>query len=399
MAPATTSDNGETLAPDGVSAIDGARTTVKSAFLNGTGSNGRLREPNGMDLTTLENPSLQVTADHMIKLVPAPVLTPGRGDVLLQIKVTGICGSDIHFWKTGAIGDLKVCGDCVLGHEAAGIVVGCGEGVEELRIGDRVAMEPGVPCGECFLCREGRYNLCEAVEFAGVYPYAGSLQRIPDSMTYAQGALLEPLSVVMHGIEVGGLSLGQGVVICGAGPIGLIALAAARASGAFPLVITDLDSRRLAFAKQFVPACETYVIQRALGPQENAQAIRALFGAIEDESRAPKSVLECTGVESSIVTGAYTARRGGTVTVIGVGRPIVHNLPFMHMSLAEIHLLFINRYKNTWPAAISAIRGGVLNLDALVTHKFPLHRAVEAFELCSDISKGSIKVHVVDGEN
>ena len=155
-------------------------------------------------------------------------------------------------------------------------------------------------------------------------------------MTYAQGALLEPLSVVMHGIEVGGLSLGQGVVVCGAGPIGLIALAAARASGAFPLVITDLDSRRLAFAKQFVPACETYLIQRALGPQENAQAIRALFGAIEDESRAPKSVLECTGVESSIVTGAYTARRGGTVTVIGVGRPIVHNLPFMHMSLAEV---------------------------------------------------------------
>ncbi|KAH6724801.1 putative alcohol dehydrogenase [Leptodontidium sp. MPI-SDFR-AT-0119] len=351
------------------------------------------------------NPSLQVTADHKIKLVSAPRLKPGVGEVLLHIKVTGICGSDIHFWKTGAIGSLTVDGDCILGHEAAGIVLEVGEGVSNFSKGDRVAVEPGVPCGTCFLCMKGRYNLCDDVKFSGVYPYHGSLQRfkvhparwihkIPDTMTLSQGALLEPLSVVMHGISRSHLSLGRGVVVCGAGPIGLIALAAARASGAHPIVITDLEPSRLAFAKEFVPCCQTYQVRRDIDAQENAKAIRSLFGEMEYE--APETILECTGVESSVVTAAYTVRKGGDLTVIGVGKAIMNNLPFMHISLAEINLKFINRYADTWPAGISALSGGVLNLDKLITHTFPLERAIDAMKLCSDVSKGSIKIHVID---
>jgi L-iditol 2-dehydrogenase len=214
--------------------------------------------------------------------------------------------------------------------------------------GDRVAVEPGVPCGSCFLCMDGRYNLCEDVQFAGVYPYHGTIQRykthpakwchkLPSSVSYAEGALLEPLSVVMHGIKSAGLSLGRGAVICGAGPIGLIALAAARASGAHPLVITDLEPKRLAFAKQFVPTAFTYQVDRNLDAQGNAKRIRELFDfETVGEYGAPETVLECTGVESSVVTAAYTARRGGTVIVIGVGREIMNNLPFMHLSLAEV---------------------------------------------------------------
>jgi len=123
------------------------------------------------------NPSLQVTADHKIKLVPAPVYSPGPNEVLLHVKATGICGSDIHFWKTGAIGSLAVEGDCILGHEASGIVLETGPGVSNIAVGDRVAIEPGVPCGTCFLCVDGRYNLCEEVQFAGVHPHHGTLQR------------------------------------------------------------------------------------------------------------------------------------------------------------------------------------------------------------------------------
>ncbi|KAM0276548.1 hypothetical protein ACHAQH_006649 [Verticillium albo-atrum] len=237
----------------------------------------------------LPNPSLQVTADHRIKTVEAPVLAPKKGEVLLQIKATGVCGSDIHFWKSGRIGTLVVEGDCILGHEAAGIVIRVGEGVTNFVPGDRVAIEPGVPCGDCFLCLEGRYNLCEDVQFAGVYPYHGTLQRykthpakwlykLPDNISYAQGALLEPLSVVLHGIRTAGLELGTGAVICGAGPIGLIALAAARASGAHPLVITDIEPLRLAFAKELVPECITYRVNPALNAEGNGRAIRALFG-------------------------------------------------------------------------------------------------------------------------
>jgi threonine dehydrogenase-like Zn-dependent dehydrogenase len=142
----------------------------------------------------------------------------------------------------------------------------------------------------------------------------------------------------MRGIQVARLNLGRGAVVCGAGPIGLIALAAARTSGAHPIVITDVEPRRLAFAKEFVPSCITYQVDPAEDAEGNAKAIRALFG--ESEYAAPETVLECTGVESSVCTAAYTARRGGVVVVIGVGKPIMNNLPFMHMSLAEVSLLW-----------------------------------------------------------
>lgn len=163
--------------------------------------------------------------------------------------------------------------------------------------------------------------------------------RIPDNVTYSEGALLEPLSVVLHGIRRAGLTLGRGAVICGAGPIGLIALLSSRASGAHPLVITDLEPKRLAFAKKLVPECETYQVQRELSNEDNAKEIRKLFG--ESEYGCPETVLECTGVESSIITGAFAVRRGGTLMVIGVGRPVINNIPFMHMSLGEVSTVLI----------------------------------------------------------
>lgn len=143
----------------------------------------------------------------------------------------------------------------------------------------------------------------------------------------------------MHGISRTRLALGRSVVICGAGPIGLIALAAARASGAHPIVITDLEPNRLAFAKDFEPHCKTYQVNGALDAKGNAEAIRELFGKTEYD--APETILECTGVESSVVTAAYTVRRGGDLMVIGVGRDIMNNLPFMHISLAEVSLMNI----------------------------------------------------------
>uniref|UniRef100_L2FLB0 Alcohol dehydrogenase, putative n=1 Tax=Colletotrichum fructicola (strain Nara gc5) TaxID=1213859 RepID=L2FLB0_COLFN len=384
-------------------------TTISEAPVNGVAptKNGIVvvteMEKNAAPVETLKaplpNPSLVVTADHRLKAEEAPVLAPKKGEVLVHVKATGVCGSDIHFWKTGKIGTLVFEGDCIIGHEAAGVVIRCGEGVKNLKPGDRVAIEPGVPCGECFLCTEGRYNLCEDVQFAGVYPYHGTIQRykchpakwlhkLPDNISYAEGALLEPLSVAMHGIRTAGLSLGVGAVG------GLIPLAAARASGAHPLVITDIEPSRLAFAKTLVPSVITYRVDPALGNEGNGKAIRALFG--DDEYSAPRTVLECTGVESSICTAAFTARRGGMVMVIGVGREIMNNLPFMHLSLAEIKLEFINRYRDTWPAGIACLSSGILDLKSLISHTFPLEQAVDALTLASDYRNGSIKVQIVD---
>lgn len=146
--------------------------------------------------------------------------------------------------------------------------------------------------------------------------------------------------------------MGCGVAICGAGPIGLIALAAAKASGASPLVITDIEPRRLEFAKKFVPGCLTSLVDPSRSPEENAIEIRRLFG--ETEYRAPRAVFECTGVESSVCTAAYSVRRGGTVVVIGVGKPTMNNLPFMHISLAEVSRVYkssilIPLFLTSWP--------------------------------------------------
>lgn len=381
---------------------------MPSADVNGVHTNGRTNGHTNGHAKGFKNPSLQVTADHRLKLVDAPIREPGPGEVTLQIKCSGICGSDMHLWKSGRIGSLEVKGDCILGHEAAGVVLKCGEGVTDLKPGDRVGIEPQEPCEKCFLCKEGRYNLCEDVKFSGIWPDNGTIQRfkvhpakwlykIPDDLTYTEGALLEPLSVILHGINGANVKLGRPALVCGAGPIGLVALAAARASGAHPLVITDIDQGRLDFAKEFVPRCQTYRVNSKLSAEENAREIRKLYG--EDEYSAPASVMECTGVESSVCTAAFSVRRGGTLMVIGVGRPVMNNIPFMHLSLAEIELKFINRYRDTWPAAIQCMSGGILDLNKLVTHKFPLEKALDAFELCADVRNGSIKVHIVDEVN
>lgn len=211
-----------------------------------------------------------------------------------------------------------------------------------------------MPCDTCWLCRSGRYNLCEDVAFSGVYPHHGTLQRykthkakwlykLPDGISWSEAALLEPLSVVLHGVRTAGLSLGRPALVCGAGPIGLIALAAARASGAHPIVITDLEPSRLAFAREFVPGCVAYQVDARLDAEGNAREIRKLFEAEEGaEYNAPPSVFECTGVESSVVTAAYAVRRGGVVCVIGVGKSVMNNLPFMHISLAEVSFVPIH---------------------------------------------------------
>ncbi|KUJ08311.1 GroES-like protein [Mollisia scopiformis] len=352
------------------------------------------------------NPGLWTTKDHRIYSAPSPELKLGPDDCIVHVRVNGICGSDLHFWKSGAIGTCIVEDDYILGHEGAGEIFQVGSNVTHLKPSDKVAIEPGMPCEQCYHCTTGDYNLCPDVAFSGVWPYHGSIRRyhvhrakylhkIPSTMDFTEGALLEPLSVVLHGMERSPLRLGQPVLICGTGPIGLIALAAAKASGGFPLVITDVDAARLSFAKQFVPECETFLIPLSGSPEEHAAGIRSVF--VNDlGSEEPPVVYECTGVQSSVHTASYACKRGGEVMVIGVGRAIMDGLPFMHLSLAEIDLKFINRYHHSWPFAIRLMQSGYINLKPLVTHTFTLEEAVTALETAGDRTKASVKIHIVD---
>ncbi|PHH58966.1 hypothetical protein CDD82_2599 [Ophiocordyceps australis] len=374
------------------------------------------------------NPCLVVTADGRLKMEKAAIEEPGPDEVLLHIRATGICGSDMHFWQHGRIGDIAVESDCILGHEAAGVVVKVGSGVGHVKKGDRVAVEPGVPCGHCFLCTNGRYNLCQKVAFAGVYPDHGTIQRfkrhaashvhkLPDNVSLSTAALIEPLSVALHALRTSPITLGAPVAVFGAGPIGLLAMAVARASGAHPIVISDIDASRLRFAQLFEPSCIPYQVRRDAAPCDSGREMRALFAhrpstaAVpapdpDSEYDMPQLVLECTGTESSIATAAYTVRRGGCINVVGVSpKMTIDQVPFMHLSLAEIKLLFINRYHDTWPAALRAIEGNLIRqdkLESMVTHKFALDDAVAAMELVASQQRRRspgqtvVKVQIVD---
>jgi len=314
-------------------------------------------------------------------------------------RAPALCdSSDVHFWRHGCIGPMIVEGDHVLGHESAGEVIAVHPGVKTLQVGDRVAIEPQVICNACEPCLTGRYNGCEAVDFLSTPPVAGLLRRYVNhpavwchkigAMSYEAGALLEPLSVALAGIHRAGPQLGDPVLVCGAGPIGLITLICLKAAGACPLVVTDIDEGRLRFAEEVCPGVVTLKVDPALPAEEAARVVVEAFGGIE-----PAQAIECTGVESSIAAAIWAVKFGGKVFVIGVGRNEI-SLPFMRASVREVDLQFQYRYSNTWPRAIRLVENGVIDLSKLVTHRFPLEDALKAFDTAADPRTGAIKVQI-----
>ena len=284
----------------------------------------------------------------------------------------------------------------ILGHESAGVILAVHPSVTSHKIGDRVAIEPDLICNECEPCLTGRYNGCVNMRFLSTPPVPGLLRRYVNhpakwchkigDMSYEDGAMLEPLSVALAGCERAGLRLGQSVLVCGAGPIGIVTLLCAAAAGAEPLVITDIDGGRLDFAKKLVPRARIYKVERGVSEEDAAKDIVALADGVQ-----PAVALECTGVQSSVNSAIYASKFGGKVFVIGVGKPEM-SLPFMRLSTQEIDLQFQYRYANTWPKAIRLVESGVLNLKPLVTHRFDLEDAVKAFETAADMKSGAIKV-------
>ena len=200
--------------------------------------------------------------------------------------------------------------------------------------------------------------------------------------------MLEPLSVALYAVERSGLRLGDPALICGAGPIGLVTLLCARAAGAHPITITDLDEGRLGFAEKMVPSVKTLTIPRG---RETPEEIAAKI--VESAGIEPAVAFECTGVQSSIATAIYAVKFGGTVFATGVGKSELE-LPYMRLSTREIKLAFQYRYCNTWPRAIRLVEAGLIDLKPLVTHRFDLEDAKEAFATAADPSKGAVKVMI-----
>ncbi|KAL5715991.1 L-iditol 2-dehydrogenase [Ranunculus cassubicifolius] len=323
----------------------------------------------------------------------------GPNDVKIKIKAVGICGSDVHYLKHMSCGDYMVKEPMVIGHECAGIVEEIGSDVKSLTVGDRVALEPGISCWHCFHCKGGSYNLCPDMKFFATPPIHGCLAdrvvhpadlcfKLPENLSLEEGAMCEPLSVGVHACRRANIGAETTVLILGAGPIGLVSMLVARAFGAPKIVITDVDSNRLAVAKK-LGADE--VVKVSIDPKETANEIAAIQKAMA--GAGVDVTLDCVGFTKTVSTALGATRSGGKVCLVGMGHTEM-NVPLTPAAAREVDIVGIFRYKNTWPLCIELIGSGKIDVKPLITHRFGFSQkeVEEAFETSA---KGSDAIKVM----
>ncbi|WP_200834319.1 NAD(P)-dependent alcohol dehydrogenase [Amycolatopsis alkalitolerans] len=312
-----------------------------------------------------------------VRIEERPVPQPGPREVLIEVRSVGTCGSDVHYYEHGRIGDFVVEQPLVLGHEPSGVVVARGDEARRHEVGQRVALEPGVPCSVCAQCKAGRYNLCPRMRFFGTPPIDGAFceyvllheefaHPIPDAMSDDAAGLLEPLSVGVWANRKGRTAPGSRVLITGAGPIGLVATQTARAFGATEVVVTDVNPRRLEVAKE-------------LGATATVDVSRESLAGADFE---PDVLLECSGVPAAAGQAIRKVGRAGRVVLVGMGGDELP-LPLAHVQNFEIEVTGTFRYANTWPTAVALAAGREVDLDRLVTHRFGLDQVEDALTIAA----------------
>lgn len=308
-----------------------------------------------------------------------PVPSPKRGEVLIRIQTVGICGSDLHYYTEGKIGDVEVQMPFILGHEVAGVIEELGEDVRDLRVGDLVAVEAGLPCGTCEFCRSGHYNLCEKMRFLATPPVDGAFSeylaypadwvyRMPENLTAAEGALIEPLAVGLHAAEIAGTQLGDTAFIFGCGCIGLITLLALRSRGVSQIYMSDVLEARMEKARELGA---TRVFDA--GSENVTERVMEMTGG-----RGVDSVYEMTGAKPCLMQTVDVARKGGVIVLVGLGPESVMPFNFEKLIWKQVQIRPCFRYQNIYPKAIRALAGGLINVNQIISDRVKLEEVPEA---------------------
>jgi Threonine dehydrogenase and related Zn-dependent dehydrogenases len=318
----------------------------------------------------------------------------GPHDVRIALRAVGVCGSDVHYYQHGAIGPFVVREPMILGHEAAGVVVEIGSSVSTLKPGDRVCMEPGIPDPNNQATRLGFYNLDPSVRFWATPPVHGILRptvvhpavftfKLPDNVSFAEGAMVEPLAVGMHGVNKARVRAGDVAVVVGAGPIGMVTALAAMAGGCSKVFITDVQPQKLELAGKYPGITPVNVRE-----QDVAKVVKE---ATEDWGA--DIVFEASG-NARAIQGAFDPLcPGGCVVFIGMPiEPVALNIVAAQVKEARIENVF--RYAHVFPRALALMGAGKIDVKPLITDRFGFDESIEAFDFASNMPPESVKVQI-----
>jgi L-iditol 2-dehydrogenase len=336
---------------------------------------------------------LYAIRDLRVDDVPEPG-PPGPGEVLLRVTAVGICGSDLHYYREGGIGDADVREPFIPGHEFAGRVVAVGPGVD-LPIGMRAAVEPGRACGRCEMCEHGHPNLCPRIQFCGAPPIDGACREqmrypshllfpLPAGISDAEGAALEPLGIGLHALSLAKLQPGHTVGVLGSGSIGLLLVQLCRAAGAAQILVTEPVAHRREAARRFGA---TDVLDPS--SEDVVDRIQFLTGG-----RGVDVALEAAGAAETPEQAAAVARPGGCVILVGI--PSDDRLVLSHAVARRkgLTIRFARRMKHTYPRAIALVASGAIDLKSYITHRYPLTQIAKAFHTADTYTDGALKVVV-----
>ncbi len=325
--------------------------------------------------------TLRLHAAGDLRLHEEPIPSPFPDEALLRVSAVGVCGSDVHWFRESGIGDARLDQPLVLGHEFAAVLVATSD---QQGSGQLVAVDPAIPCEHCEFCQMGHPNLCPQVRFAGHGGVDGALQEylawprrllytLPENLTATDGAMLEPLGVAMHAVDLAHLRPGLSVGVFGCGPIGLLIIQLARLSGAVQIIATDPLPHRLEAARRYGA---THTLPAANGAE--AAEVWVLAGR-----RGVDVAFEVAGENAAVETAVHAARPGGLVLLIGI--PSDDSTTFCASAARRkgLTLRLCRRMKHTYPRAIALVSQGLVDVRSLVTHRFPLAQASEAFATAS----------------